>query len=150
MERSLVMVAGGTGLSAFLGMLDDLAHKGGCGQKVHLYYGVTNARDLCELDRLKSYEERIANFACDIVVMNPSEAWRGKTGLIPEHFDRGTLEANPFDMYVCGPPPMVEVIKTWLASERRSVALCLGSPVFQCGISQAETLIIRGPTRCLD
>ncbi|WP_321962469.1 anthranilate 1,2-dioxygenase electron transfer component AntC [Paraburkholderia sp. J7] len=115
-ERPLVMVAGGTGLSAFLGMLDDLAHKGGCGQKVHLYYGVTNARDLCELDRLKAYEERIANFACDIVVMNPSEVWQGKTGLIPEHFDREMLEANPFDMYVCGPPPMVEAIKTWLAN----------------------------------
>ncbi|MEM5316414.1 anthranilate 1,2-dioxygenase electron transfer component AntC [Paraburkholderia sp. JHI869] len=115
-ERPLVMVAGGTGLSAFLGMLDDLAHKGGCGQKVHLYYGVTNARDLCELDRLKSYEERIENFTCDIVVMNPSEVWQGKTGLIPEHFDRAMLEASPFDMYLCGPPPMVEAIKTWLAS----------------------------------
>ncbi|MFX1671025.1 anthranilate 1,2-dioxygenase electron transfer component AntC [Paraburkholderia sp. A2WS-5] len=117
-ERPLVMVAGGTGLSAFLGMLDDLAHKGGCGQKIHLYYGVTNARDLCELDRLKSYEARIANFASDIVVMNPSEAWQGKTGLIPEHFDRATLEASLFDMYLCGPPQMVEAIKTWLASER--------------------------------
>jgi anthranilate 1,2-dioxygenase reductase component len=117
-ERPLVMVAGGTGLSAFLGMLDDLAHKGGCGQPVRLYYGVTNARDLCELDRLKAYEERIADFACEIVVMNPAEGWQGKTGLIPEHFDRAFLEANPFDMYVCGPPPMVEAIKTWLAGER--------------------------------
>ncbi|MEX3824864.1 anthranilate 1,2-dioxygenase electron transfer component AntC, partial [Paraburkholderia sp. BR14262] len=70
-ERPLVMVAGGTGLSAFLGMLDGLAHKGDCDQKVHLYYGVTNARDLCELDRLASYAQRIANFACDIVVTNP-------------------------------------------------------------------------------
>ncbi|CAB3745519.1 hypothetical protein LMG24238_07649 [Paraburkholderia sediminicola] len=49
------MVAGGTGLSAFLGMLDDLAHKGSCGQPVRLYYGVTNFRDLCVLDRLKEY-----------------------------------------------------------------------------------------------
>jgi anthranilate 1,2-dioxygenase reductase component len=117
-DRPLVMVAGGTGLSAFLGMLDDLAHNGGGGQPVRLYYGVTNARDLCELDRLKAYEERIADFACEIVVMNPTEEWQGKTGLIPEHFDRAFLEARPFDMYVCGPPPMVEAIKVWLANER--------------------------------
>ncbi|NIE65856.1 anthranilate 1,2-dioxygenase electron transfer component AntC [Burkholderia sp. Ax-1719] len=117
-ERPLVMVAGGTGLSAFLGMLDDLANKGGCGQPVRLYYGVTNARDLCELERLKDYEARIANFASEIVVMNPADEWLGKTGLIPEHFDRAFLEASPFDMYVCGPPPMVEAIKTWLANER--------------------------------
>jgi len=116
-ERPLVLVAGGTGLSAFLGMLDDLAHKGGCDHPVRLYYGVTNARDLCELERLADYQRRIADFACEIVVMNPVEGWQGKTGLIPEHFDSAFLEANPFDMYVCGPPPMVEAIKTWLSSE---------------------------------
>ncbi|GLU30257.1 anthranilate 1,2-dioxygenase electron transfer component AntC [Trinickia caryophylli] len=117
-QRPLVMVAGGTGLSAFLGMLDDFARKGDCAQQVHLYYGVTNARDLCELDRLKAYGQRIANFACEIVVMNASEGWQGKTGLIPEHFDRDMLTAAPFDMYVCGPPPMVEAIKAWLVRER--------------------------------
>ncbi|MFC4520216.1 anthranilate 1,2-dioxygenase electron transfer component AntC [Cupriavidus pinatubonensis] len=116
-ERPLVMVAGGTGLSAFLGMLDDIAHKGGCDQPVRLYYGVTDARDLCELDRLKAYETRIADFACEMVVMNPTQEWQGKTGLIPEHFDRTFLKANPFDMYVCGPPPMVEAVKRWLAGE---------------------------------
>jgi anthranilate 1,2-dioxygenase reductase component len=116
-ERPLVMVAGGTGLSAFLGMLDELAQRGGCGQPVRLYYGVTNARDLCELERLKGYAEKIEDFACEIVVMNPAPDWQGKTGLIPEHFDRGFLESNPFDMYVCGPPPMVEAIKRWLAEQ---------------------------------
>ncbi|MCM2494742.1 anthranilate 1,2-dioxygenase electron transfer component AntC [Burkholderia glumae] len=119
-ERPLVMVAGGTGLSAFLGMLDELAHQGGCARQVRLYYGVTHARDLCELERLTAYAQRIANFSAEIVVMNASDGWQGKTGLIPEHFDRDMLAAAPFDMYVCGPPPMVEAIKTWLARERVS------------------------------
>lgn len=116
-ERPLVMVAGGTGLSAFLGMLDDLAHKGGCDQPVQLYYGVSNARDLCEVDRLTAYERHIRGFAYDIVVTNPAEGWQGKTGLIPEHFDRQMLEAAPFDMYLCGPPPMVDAVKMWLGRE---------------------------------
>ncbi|SIT49162.1 anthranilate dioxygenase electron transfer component (Includes: Ferredoxin; Ferredoxin--NAD(+) reductase) [Paraburkholderia ribeironis] len=117
-ERPLVLVAGGTGLSAFLGMLDDLAQKGRCGQPIRLYYGVTNARDLCELERLARYEDNIADFQCEIVVMNPSKEWLGKTGLIPQHFDRAFLDANPVDMYLCGPPPMVEAIKGWLATEQ--------------------------------
>jgi anthranilate 1,2-dioxygenase reductase subunit len=116
-ERPLIMVAGGTGLSAFLGMLDELAERGGCGQPVRLYYGVSNARDLCELDRLAGYAERIADFSVEIVVMNPSPDWGGKTGLIPDHLDRRLLEANPFDMYLCGPPPMVEAVKQWLAEQ---------------------------------
>lgn len=116
-ERPLVMVAGGTGLSAFLGMLDQLADQGGCGHPVTLFYGVNNVRDLCELDRLAAYADRIPGFASEIVVMNPAPGWQGKTGLIPQHFDRQALQAGAFDMYVCGPPPMVEAIKVWLAGQ---------------------------------
>lgn len=112
-ERPIVMVAGGTGLSAFLGMLDDLADRGGCDQPVHLYYGVTNARDLCEIERIEAYSARIARFTHDIVVMNPAQDWQGKTGLIPDHLQREQLAATPFDMYLCGPPPMVEAIRVW-------------------------------------
>jgi anthranilate 1,2-dioxygenase reductase subunit len=116
-ERPLVMVAGGTGLSAFLGMLDGISARGGCGQPVRLYYGVTNASDLCELERLDGYSSKIDGFTLETVVMNPGSDWKGKTGLIPAHFDRGFLESNEFDMYVCGPPPMVEAIKTWLTDQ---------------------------------
>ncbi|MBV8072808.1 MAG: hypothetical protein JO270_23095, partial [Acidobacteriaceae bacterium] len=35
--------------------------------------------------------------------------------LIPDHFDTASLEGTPFDMYLCGPPPMVDAIKNWLA-----------------------------------
>lgn len=116
-ERPLVMVAGGTGLSAFLGMLDEISAKRNVAQPVHLYYGVTNAADLCESERINGYKASIEGFAVETVVMNPAPEWSGKTGLIPEHFDRSFLEANGFDMYVCGPPPMVEAIKTWLTEQ---------------------------------
>ncbi|MFM0502925.1 anthranilate 1,2-dioxygenase electron transfer component AntC [Paraburkholderia caffeinilytica] len=113
-ERPLVMAAGGTGLSAFLGMLDQLAKHGGASKPIRLYYGVTNAADLCEVDRLRKYAESIGQYHLEIVVMRPDAGWTGRTGVIPEHFDRAFLAANEFDMYVCGPPPMVEAIKTWL------------------------------------
>jgi anthranilate 1,2-dioxygenase reductase subunit len=114
-DRPLVMVAGGTGLSAFLGMLDTLAQRGGDSQPVRLYYGVTNAADLCEVERLQKYAESISQYQLEIVVMRPDAGWTGRSGVIPEHFDRAFMEANEFDMYVCGPPPMVEAIKIWLA-----------------------------------
>ncbi|MFS2156006.1 anthranilate 1,2-dioxygenase electron transfer component AntC [Pseudomonas sp. Pseusp122] len=113
-SRPLVLVAGGTGLSAFLGMLDEMAMSGSCGQPISLYYGVTQEADLCELERLERYRQQIADFSLHIVVSRPSAEWPGKRGWIPEHFDVSTLAARPFDLYVCGPPPMVEAIKDWI------------------------------------
>lgn len=117
-NRPLVLVAGGTGLSAFLGMLDEMALKGSCGQPVSLFYGVTGEADLCELARLEGYRQQIAGFDLHTVVSQPTPEWQGKRGWIPEHFDAPTLAERPFDMYVCGPPPMVEAIKVWLDTQQ--------------------------------
>ncbi|MEB0044127.1 MULTISPECIES: anthranilate 1,2-dioxygenase electron transfer component AntC [unclassified Pseudomonas] len=111
--KPLVLVAGGTGLSAFLGMLDELAQRG-CQQPVHLYYGVRDPADLCERARIEAYAERIPGLCYTEVVSNPTAQWTGKRGYIAEHFDTAALRDAPVDMYVCGPPPMVESIKNWL------------------------------------
>ena len=112
--QAVVLVAGGTGLSAFLGMLDEMAEKGGCGQPVRLFYGVTQEQDLCEGARLEAYRASIADFDYQPVVSQPSPAWQGLSGYIPEHFDRRFLTDQACDLYLCGPPPMVEAVKTWL------------------------------------
>ena len=112
-DRPLLMIAGGTGLSAFLGMLDQIAEQGGCGHPVHLYYGVRNSADLCELARIEAYAQRIPGFGFTPVVSEPGGDWPGKAGYIAEHLDVAALRDQPFDLYLCGPPPMVESIKTW-------------------------------------
>ncbi|WP_347907245.1 anthranilate 1,2-dioxygenase electron transfer component AntC [Pseudomonas grandcourensis] len=114
--RPLILVAGGTGLSALLGMLDELAERG-CEQPVHLYYGVRDAADLCEQARIQAYEQRLPGFRYTEVVSEPSPHWTGKRGYIAEHFDIAELRDGQVDMYVCGPPPMVESIKTWLQAQ---------------------------------
>jgi anthranilate 1,2-dioxygenase reductase subunit len=114
--RPLILVAGGTGLSALLGMLDELAERG-CEQPVHLYYGVRDAADLCEQARIQAYEQRLPGFRYTEVVSDPSPHWTGKRGYIAEHFDVAELSDAQVDMYVCGPPPMVESIKTWLQAQ---------------------------------
>ena len=115
-SQPLVLVAGGTGLSALLGMLDELAAHG-CDQAVHLYYGVRHAEDLCEAQRIKTYASKIANFRYTEVLSNPSPEWPGKRGYLTEHFDLAELRDQSADMYVCGPPPMVESIQQWLVDQ---------------------------------
>ncbi|MBO3278026.1 anthranilate 1,2-dioxygenase electron transfer component AntC [Pseudomonas schmalbachii] len=117
-DKPLLLVAGGTGLSAFLGMLDEIAEKGGGGQPVHLYYGVRQVADLCELERIAGYAERIPGFRFTPVISDDAGQWDGKRGYVPEHFDATELREAPFDMYLCGPPPMVESVKTWLQDQQ--------------------------------
>ncbi|MNP65583.1 Anthranilate 1,2-dioxygenase electron transfer component [compost metagenome] len=38
-------------------------------------------------------------------------------GYIPDYFDLKQLELQEFDIYMCGPPPMVEAIKSWLEKQ---------------------------------
>lgn len=116
-SRPLVLVAGGTGLSAFLGMLDEMAVNGGCGHPVSLYYGVNQESDLCEMARLEGYREQIPGFELHAVVSRPADNWGGKRGWIPEHFDAQALAAQPADLYVCGPPPMVDAVKDWIGNQ---------------------------------
>lgn len=115
-EKPLVLVAGGTGLSAFLGMLDEISANGGCGQPVHLFYGVRQTADLCELERIRGYTETIENFTFTPVISDEGQQWNGKRGFVPEHFDADAMRETSFDMYLCGPPPMVESVKTWLTA----------------------------------
>lgn len=116
-DKPLVLVAGGTGLSAFLGMLDEIAERGGCGHPVQLFYGVRNAADLCETARIAVYAERIPGFSFTPVISDPTPDWDGKRGYITEHFDLAQFRDQDLDMYLCGPPPMVESIKQWLADQ---------------------------------
>lgn len=116
-ERPLLLVAGGTGLSAFLGMLDEMADKGGCGQPVQLFYGVNQEADLCEQQRLESYRASIPDFDYQPVVNQPPPFWQGLQGYIPDHFDRQRLAQAAPDIYLCGPPPMVDAVKNWLKQE---------------------------------
>ena len=112
-ERPLVFIAGGTGLSAFLGMLDNIAEQP-CQPPVRLYYGVNTEADLCEQNRLTAYAERIKDFSYHPIISKASEQWQGKSGFIHEHLDKNQLTEQSFDMYLCGPPPMIEAVKTWL------------------------------------
>ncbi|AKA26782.1 anthranilate 1,2-dioxygenase electron transfer component AntC [Pseudomonas chlororaphis] len=115
--RPLVLVAGGTGLSALLAMLEQLVADG-CTQPVHLYYGVRHAADLCETARIEAFAGQLPGFRYTAVVSEPTADWPGKRGYIAEHFDLSELRDTAVDMYVCGPPPMVESIRNWLQDQQ--------------------------------
>ena len=107
-QRPLLMLAGGTGLAPFLAMLDKL-EAAGSAQPVHLIYGVTNDFDLVELDKLEDFAQRLTNFTWTACVANPDSQYPHK-GYVTQHIAPGQLNDGDVDIYLCGPPPMVEAV----------------------------------------
>ncbi|WP_265534355.1 anthranilate 1,2-dioxygenase electron transfer component AntC [Pseudomonas saponiphila] len=116
-SRPLLLVAGGTGLSALLAMLEQIVEQG-CQQPVHLYYGVRQSADLCELARIRALGERLPALRFTPVISDADPDWPGKRGYITEHLDSSELRDSDSDLYVCGPPPMVDSIRIWLQEQQ--------------------------------
>lgn len=110
--RPVILVAGGTGLSAILAMAESLTAE--TQQPVYLLYGVTSADDLCKLDELTALRRRVAALEVHVIVANPDAGWDGRTGLVTDLLDERMLAGGDADVYLCGPAAMVEATRTWL------------------------------------
>ncbi|MBT2372695.1 benzoate 1,2-dioxygenase electron transfer component BenC [Pseudomonas fluorescens] len=114
-KRPLLLLAGGTGLAPFTAMLDTIAELGS-DHPLHLIYGVTHDGDLVEMDRLKALAERIPNFTFSACVANPDSQWPQK-GYVTQHIGAEHLNDGDVDIYLCGPPPMVEAVSHYLREQ---------------------------------
>lgn len=111
-DRPVVMLAGGTGLAPLLSMLEVLADAG-TDQPVHLIYGVTRDGDLVEIERIEALAARIPTMRWAACVADPDSAYPLK-GYVTQHLSDGHLNAGDCDIYLCGPPPMVEAVRKFL------------------------------------
>ncbi|MCV7344853.1 FAD-binding oxidoreductase [Mycolicibacterium rhodesiae] len=110
--RTVVLVAGGTGLSAILAMaqsLDD-GHNG----TVHLLYGVSDVDDLCKLDELEALKRRLPGLAIHTVVSRPSTRWDGPVGRVTDALEASMFDGGNADVYLCGPAGLIADTRKWL------------------------------------
>ena len=105
-KRPVLMLAGGTGLAPFLSMLGKVAETG-CDQPIHLVYGVTNDGDLVEVETIAEYVKKIPSFTFATCVADKGSNHPLK-GYVTHHLEAKHLNAGDVDVYLCGPPPMVD------------------------------------------
>ncbi|MFI8481016.1 benzoate 1,2-dioxygenase electron transfer component BenC [Pseudomonas sp. NPDC078700] len=114
-KRPLLLLAGGTGLAPFTAMLEKIAEQGS-DYPLHLIYGVTNDFDLVEMDKLETLATRIANFTYSACVANAESNYPHK-GYVTQHIEPKHLNDGDVDVYLCGPPPMVEAVSGYIREQ---------------------------------
>jgi benzoate/toluate 1,2-dioxygenase reductase subunit len=111
-KRPLLLLAGGTGLAPFTAMLEKIAAEGSS-HPLHLIYGVTNDADLVEMEKLEDFAKRIPNFTFAACVASTESSYPNK-GYVTHHIEPAHLYDGEVDVYLCGPPPMVEAVSHFI------------------------------------
>jgi benzoate/toluate 1,2-dioxygenase reductase subunit len=112
--RPQLWLAGGTGLAPFLAMLEKVAADG-TDQPIRLYYAVTRGVDLVELDRVRALGAEIGNVEVVTILASQDEDHERK-GFVTDHLSLEDFNGGETDVYLCGPPPMVEAVRHHMAA----------------------------------
>ena len=111
-ERPLLMLAGGTGLAPLLSMLETLQAQNAA-RPVTLMYGVTRDADLVKTEALEAFRQQLNHFRWLPVVAEENSPCPQR-GFVTDHLDDAMLNNGEVDIYLCGPPPMVNAVATAL------------------------------------
>jgi ferredoxin-NADP reductase/ferredoxin len=104
----MVCLAGGSGITPFMGMIQEIVD---CGldRTVHLFYGNKTIEDGVFHERLKKLSERFDTIHYVPVIENPPAAFGGARGLITGDLIKETLgDAADKTFYICGPQAMYD------------------------------------------
>lgn len=106
--RPRYFIAGGTGLAPVLSMVRHM-QEWGAPQETRLYFGVNTVEEVFLLDELKALEAALPKLTVRVCVWRPTEDWEGERGNAIEVLKRDLTDspAQP-DVYLCGPPGMVD------------------------------------------
>jgi benzoate/toluate 1,2-dioxygenase reductase subunit len=113
-QRPVLLLAGGTGIAPFLSMLETLAAKGFT-RPVRLVFAVTNDHDLVALEQLDRIAATHPQFQYVTSVAAQASSHPRK-GYATAHVEPDWMNGGDVDIYLCGPVPMVEAVRTWLDS----------------------------------
>jgi len=107
-DAEMVWVAGGSGLSCFRSLLQQMI-EGDINRKCTLFFGAVAKRDLYLVDELRQAAREHDWFTYIPALSAPAEGddWSGETGLITEVLDRHLADVEGVEAYLCGSPGML-------------------------------------------
>ncbi|MDH5517015.1 MAG: CDP-6-deoxy-delta-3,4-glucoseen reductase [Gammaproteobacteria bacterium] len=111
-QRPVIMVGGGTGYAPLNGMLEH-AHSLQLKNQFHLFCGVRAKRDIFMQQQAQALQQKLPNLEYTVVLSDAEQAddWQGQTGFVHEAVIKQFTDLSGFDIYMSGPPPMVNAAK---------------------------------------
>ncbi|MEZ0340454.1 benzoate 1,2-dioxygenase electron transfer component BenC [Mycobacterium sp. pV006] len=116
-DRPVLLLAGGTGLAPVLSMLRAMAAKKS-DRRAHLIYGVSTDADLVALDEITAVAADLEDFTWDHCVSDPNSTALNRgpdRAYVTNLIETDHLHDGEVAIYLCGPPPMVESVRTHLS-----------------------------------
>jgi CDP-4-dehydro-6-deoxyglucose reductase len=112
-ERPIILMGGGTGFAPLKGMLEQMMEQG-LGKPVHLYWGVRAKADLYMDSVVRNWVSRHPQLTYVPVLSDPKpeDHWEGRTGWVHDAVAADFPDLTGHDVYLSGPPPMVQAAKT--------------------------------------
>ncbi len=107
-SRDILMIAAGTGIAPFRGMIKQLLHDN-FKKIIHLLYGFHSEHDYLFRNEIEQLAAQHKNLIVRPTASTPSnpQKWKFDTGRVTAIVPKYIKDTN-FNTFVCGPPPMVK------------------------------------------
>ncbi|HOT60381.1 MAG TPA: 2Fe-2S iron-sulfur cluster binding domain-containing protein [Spirochaetales bacterium] len=112
--KTMICVAGGSGMAPFKSMLYDIAERNLYPDKeIWYFFGARTKKDMFYLDEMDALQKKLSrfHFVPALSEPQPDDKWQGETGIITDVLDRYIKEHigkdNGLEGYLCGSPGMI-------------------------------------------
>ncbi len=110
-ERPMIMVAGGTGFAPIKGIIEHALYLGDK-RPIHFYWGARKEEDLYlnQLVQIWIEEHDHIRYIPVLSETDKSYKWQGRTGFVHHAIFEDIKDVAGYEVYTCGPPPMVHAV----------------------------------------
>ena len=110
--RPIILMAGGTGFAPVKAIVEH-AIASDIKRPIHIFWGVRAKQDLYHHALAKQWADEVENIEYIPALSDPlpEDNWKGEVGFIHEVVTNKFSDLSDYDVYLCGPPPMIEAGK---------------------------------------
>jgi cytochrome-b5 reductase len=112
MKKSIGLIAGGTGITPCLQIIQEVINNPKDETKLVLVFANNGEEDILLKDRLDGLAKQYKQLSIIYVVATPGAGWEGEKGFVTEQLLKRVLPAASDDVLicVCGPPGMMNAV----------------------------------------